>query len=67
MSDLTTEQLRRVVLNGLRKVGERFAEDPTPTDGTIQAAIAKMRRRPVRAGVRKQKAKGPQARRRRSS
>jgi hypothetical protein len=64
MSDLTTEQLRRVVLNGLRKVGERFAEDPTPTDGTIQAAIAKMRRAP--AGGRKTKAKALRPGRRRS-
>ena len=43
MSDLTHEQLRRIVLRGLRRVGKRFAEDPTPTDGTIRAAIEKMR------------------------
>ena len=55
MSDLTTEQLRRVVLIGLRKVGERFAEDPTPTDGTIQAAIAKMRPKRREASTKKRK------------
>lgn len=48
MSDLTHEQLRRIVLRGLRRVGKRFAEDPTPTNGTIQAAIEKMRGKSVR-------------------
>ncbi|HEY3920034.1 MAG TPA: hypothetical protein VGL83_19740 [Stellaceae bacterium] len=58
MSDLSTKELRRIVLKGLRRVGERFAEDPTPTDGTIRAAIAKLqpkRKKPAMAG--KQKAR----------
>ena len=40
MTDLTPQQIKKAVLHGLKKVGDRFARDPTPTDGSIQAALA---------------------------
>jgi hypothetical protein len=40
MTDLTGRQLAKAVLKGLKEVGEHFARDPTPTDGTVRGALA---------------------------
>lgn len=36
MTTLTPEQIKAAVLKGLEEIAERFARDPTPTDGTIR-------------------------------
>ena len=45
MSELTLHQIREAILQGLQRVGERFARDPTPTDGSIQSGLREKRRR----------------------
>ncbi len=40
MSDPTLHQIKEAILQGLKEVGERFAHDPTPTDGSVKAALA---------------------------
>jgi hypothetical protein len=40
MTDPTLQQIKEVILQGLKEVGERFARDPTPTDGSVKAALA---------------------------
>ena len=37
MTNLTPEQIKAAVLKGLKEVADRFARDPTPTDGTIRS------------------------------
>ena len=43
MTDLTSRQIKQAVLQGLKEVAERFAENPQPTDGTVRAALAAAR------------------------
>ena len=40
MTNLTAEQIKAAILKGLKEVADRFARDPTPTDGTIRPTIA---------------------------
>ena len=49
MTNLTPEQIKAAVLKGLKEVADRFARDPTPTDGTIRSiaeAAARSKGRP---------------------
>jgi hypothetical protein len=39
MTNLTPEQIKRAVLQGLKEVADRFARDPTPTDGAIRSTV----------------------------
>lgn len=43
MTELTPEQIKMAVLQGLKDVAERFARNPTPTDGTIRPAVTEAR------------------------
>ena len=42
MSDRRTERTRENVHRALLKVARRFEKDPTPTDGSFQAALEKL-------------------------
>jgi hypothetical protein len=39
MTAFTLAQIKRAVENGLAIVNDHFAKDPTPTDGSIRAAM----------------------------
>jgi hypothetical protein len=50
MSDLTPKQIKDAVLKGLEQIGNRFAKNPRPTDGSVRSALAvaaQARRRPT--------------------
>jgi hypothetical protein len=42
VSDLTAEQIKAHILRALQEVARRFEEDPTPTDGSFEAACKKL-------------------------
>jgi hypothetical protein len=39
MSNLSLGEIRSAMLQGLKAVGDRFARDPRPTDGSVAAGI----------------------------
>ena len=45
VSQRTPEQIQEEILKALQRVGERFARDPTPTDGSVQSGLREKRRR----------------------
>ena len=53
MKNLTPEQIKAAVLKGLKEVADRFAKDPTPTDGTIRGMTAPPPPRSARRSVKK--------------
>lgn len=58
MTNLTPEQIKAAVLKGLKEVADRFAKDPTPTDGTIHGIatpprVRSSRRSPKKSASRK--------------
>ncbi len=42
MSDPKVQQINQGIVRALEEVAKRFAEDPTPTDGSFQAALEKL-------------------------
>jgi hypothetical protein len=42
MSDPRWQQIKAEILHGLQEVARRFEEDPTPTDGSFEAASKKL-------------------------
>ena len=39
MTSLTPKQIKAAVLKGIKEIAERFARDPTPTDGAIRRVV----------------------------
>jgi hypothetical protein len=55
MSDPTPQQIKDAILKGLKDVGEYFAKNPRPTDGSVRAGLAiaeQARRRRTGSGKR---------------
>jgi len=44
MTDMSLEELKSAILQGLKEVQERFDRDPRPTDGSVRAEQEARRR-----------------------
>jgi hypothetical protein len=51
MSNLSLSEIRSAMLQGLKAVGDRFARDPRPTDGSVAAGVGPLSFRVYRGPV----------------